>query len=490
MRVRQRELSPSTRRLPLGAGLLSFGAALIVAAGVAVAGGGPTRDAVLALGALCVVAPPAWILVRRRLGTHAFAVEAPVILLLLSTLVWRIRDAESLATDPLDPAGSLRLACVGLAALLGLFSLTDRARSDVRVLTLPFGLYCLYVYVVFAGAPLSVEPFLTGYRGVELVTGVFVIAGAFRTVGDAAGARIMSALYWWFVAIIASVWIGVVLFPGEALNQLERSPLPWQIRGVVPAVSSNGVGTAAVIVGVWSFALLVSRGERPAPRRAFLVASLPISVLTLVFAQYRTGYVAIVAGVLTVLLLRRRGMAAWVIMAGVLVASTWGAVLLERAQPVVLRGASPEDAAKLSSRLQWWSDALPVWRESPLIGKGLLTATRFEVLAEIGRTKTSTIHGTWVEALVGTGIIGIAFLAAATLTVARRAFAEASHRGGRLVPIVMVVTLLIRSLTGSTFEVFGAPYLLMLVLGVWLPNRSLVEAGRRWERPAFAVYEG
>lgn len=481
MTVLQAPVSPSRWRVPPWIGFALGAAGCVVVAGIAVGEGGTTRDAALALGVVVIVAPIAWIAVRPRLGVHALAVEIPLVLLLLSTLVWRIRDAEALATNPVDTAGGYRLACVALAGLLGAFAITKGTAHAVRVLTLPFGLYCAYVVIVFAGAPLSVDPLLTAYRGVELATGAVVIAGAFRTVGREAGRRIMSVLYWWFVALIASVWAGALLFPGEALNHLERSPLPWQISGVLPAVSSNGVGTAAVVLGVWSFALLFSRREQPAPRRWFLLAAVPVSLATLVFAQYRTGYVAFVVGMLTVLLLRRRGVAAWVIVAGLLVAATWGAVVLERAQPVVLRGVSLDEAARLSSRIQWWSDALPIWRESPLIGKGLLTATRFEVLAEIGRTKTSTIHGTWIEVLVGTGIIGLALLAVAVLTITWRAFVEAVRPGGRLVPITLMVLVLIRSITGSTIEVFGAPYLLALTLAVWIPHRSLLDATGRSE---------
>ena len=167
-------------------------------------------------------------------------------------------------------------------------------------------------------------------------------------------------------------------------------------------------------------------------------------------------------------------------------AATWGAEVLERAQPVVIRGASLDEAARLSSRIQWWSDALPVWRESPVIGKGLLTGTRFEVLAQLGRTKTSTIHGTWIEALVGTGLIGVACLAGAIATIGRRAFVEAVRAGGRLVPVALFIVLLTRSITGSTIEVFGAPYLLMVVFAITLPHRSLIERMRPSAGPVVA----
>ena len=83
----------------------------------------------------------------------------------------------------------------------------------------------------------------------------------------------------------------------------------------------------------------------------------------------------------------------------------------------------------------YWSAAIPVWKESPLIGSGLLTATRFEVLNNLGHGAISTIHGTWIEALVGTGVIGLAFLLASFLVLFARAAKEAMLNDGRIVPL-------------------------------------------------------
>jgi hypothetical protein len=47
----------------------------------------------------------------------------------------------------------------------------------------------------------------------------------------------------------------------------------------------------------------------------------------------------------------------------------------------------------LSSRVDWWGAAIPVWRTSPLLGRGL-TGTRFEVLEPLGEDTTSSIHST------------------------------------------------------------------------------------------------
>jgi O-antigen ligase len=118
-----------------------------------------------------------------------------------------------------------------------------------------------------------------------------------------------------------------------------------------------------------------------------------------------------------------------------------------------------------------------VWEQSPLIGGGLLTATRFEVLARMGETYTSGIHGTWVEALVGTGLIGLALLSLSFLVTCKRAVITAVRRGD-LVPVLLLTVLGVRTLTGNTFESFDYGAIIFLWLAL-----SLSDDGER-------AYEG
>jgi O-antigen ligase len=423
----------------------------------------------LGLGVVGLAAPVAWLVVRPRLKEAALFIEGPVVLLLLSTLVFRIRDAQALATDPVDTAGAYRIACVGLAGVLGALAVTQPARADVgRSTSRPFRLYCLYIFVVALGAPLSIDPLLTAYRAVELAIGAVVVVGAYRVGGDDALRRLEVLFFWWLVALITTVWIGAAVAPGEAFFQIE-SPIPWQLHGVWPNVSANGTGTAGGMLAIWSIALLVSRRDVVPARRSYLILFVLLGLATLVFAQYRTGYVAVPLAIVVIALVRSRLLTTWLVIAAVLVSTAWGAYIVQGAEPVVLRGQSRANASQLSSRLYFWEQAIPVWEESPIIGKGLLTGTRFEVLAELGRTVTSSIHGTWIEALVGTGIIGIAVLALWFINLSARAFREAIRRG-RLVPAVLLAFIFVRSLTGSTFEVFGAPAVLLLVFALSLPD--------------------
>jgi hypothetical protein len=390
-----------------------------------------------------------------------FSIEVPIALLLLSTLVFRIRDAEALSANPLDSAALYRLACVGLAGMLGWVTLlrSPIARERVR-LPFPVLLYAAYDAVVFMGAPLSVAPMLTAYRGVELGVGVLVVVAAVHYAGREAVDRIEQALYAFLVLLVVSVWIGVAAFPGEAVFT-DVAPIPFQIQGVYPAVSSNGVGETGALLFLWSLGARVSGRASGRWNAAFI----GLGAVTLVAAQYRTGYLAVAVALMVLLVARgRRVLAVAAAVAVLFTAFISGKALVQAAEPYVLRGQDRELVSGLSGRVELWDNAIPVWRESPLFGKGLLTATRFEVLAPLGFTTVSTIHGTWIEALVGTGIVGVALLALYLILLLRASLRDLLARGGLVYPSLLIVFVGIRSITGPSFEVFGVAVILLLML--------------------------
>lgn len=402
-----------------------------------------------------------------------WALEVPVWLLLISTLVIRVRDEQGLAANPLDQAALLRVACIGAALLLGWMALVlERRRPGFeagRLTTRVFRLFSYYVLVVFAGSLMSVLPTLTAYRGVELATLLVVYAGARRMVGPAAIGRIERVLYWWLVVSIASVWLGVVLFPHTAIVHID-SPIPWQIEGVLPVISSNGVGGLGGLLALWSLIRFWEARARSGVGSRFDIAMGALGIVTLVAAQYRTGYIAATLGLLILLALRKRLALAGVLFAVAITVGIAGPIIVARAQPYLLRGQTAQRASELSGRVHFWELAIPVWKESPIIGKGLLTASRFEVLAPAGLGRISTIHGTWIEALLGTGVVGVALLAAAVLVAWRRAIAEALRRGGRLLPITILTLLTVQSFTGSDYAVFGFSTMLFMVVALSLPD--------------------
>jgi hypothetical protein len=471
----------TSRGLPWWAGRsLLVPAAVLLAwwMGSAVASGGRQRGAALGIAGLGLLLPVAT-LAARRLRYGFLTAELPIILLLVSNITLRIRSTQELAANPLDTAGLFRVACIGLAGFLGFAALlSSRASAGGRLTSLPLRLYIGYVLVVFAGAPLSANPLLTAYRGVELAAALLILLGARKTLGEAATSRIESTLYWCTVALVGSVWLGVALVPSKAIASLadQSIPIPYNLQGVFPAISSNAVGTLGVVLAFWSLAR--DRSSRPGrlrPRLAYMMAAL--GLVTLLLAQYRTGYVAAMISTVALLLIRRRWNLAVLVLLTTVTVVLWQPSLVADAEPYLLRGQTVTQAQELSGRVTWWQAALPVWEESPLIGRGLLTASRFDVFAQMGADELAGLHSTWIEALLGTGLVGLALLALSFFVTFWRALREALAPDGWVVPVLLLGILGVRSVTGNTFESFQYEALVFLWLAWAMRDASPLGTG-------------
>jgi O-antigen ligase len=402
------------------------------------------------------------------------AIELPAIFILIASLGLRARTADDLAANPLDFVGVLRLGATGLACLFGAIALISAGRpTDEKVTNRPLRVYMIYAAIACTGVLASVSPPLTAYRAFEVVAAIFVIAGAYRTAGKEALLRLEALLYWWVVALIASVWVGVAMFPALTIQRI-NSPIPYQIQGVYPGVTSNTLGELAVLLIFWSAGRLLLPALERGPRGSVALGMMCFGFVTLVAAQYRTGYAALMLGVAVVLFIRGRKALAGVGVIAVIVGTVVGSRIATAAAPILLRGANEQRATQLNGRLNWWKLALPIWHQSPIIGGGLRTASRFLVLGAAGFGQVSTVHSTWVEALVGTGVLGVAALAVFLLMSLRRAFLLAWWPHGRIVPMLTLLALAVRGLTGDTFESGGLYCLITLVYVMGLRDKSFV----------------
>ncbi len=442
-------------------------------AGLAVALEGPVAAGIAAVAVFFAVAA---IVIYRLEGTHSayLAVDVPVFLILVATVRLGYsfgggpRTAEELTQNPFDIFSVFSLACTGLAIALGLLALSQpHSRATERLTTRSVRLYAGYAFVVLLGLVVSVNPLLTGYRASEMLATLIVVAGALRTSGQAALRRIETIVFWYAVLMMASAWIGAVAFGGLIPV---NSPIPVRLQGMVPHISSNTLGYLSVVVALWSTARLL-RPNRPVDPRPMVSGLLvAFSLVTLIAAQYRTGYAMLAAGIAILLLVAGRKALASMAVVGMLVITFTGPGLFQEAQPYILRGEDSERASRLSGRVTYWSAALPVWQQSPIIGGGLQTASRLVVLDDLDTAKGSAqnLHSTWVEALVGTGLLGVTLLALSLLTAWLRALFRALGGAGRIVSAVILSALIVRSLTGGSIEGGGDTQLLFLTLAFGL----------------------
>ena len=428
-------------------------AVLAIGLGVVV-GLAPSRwDVLLGLAALVVAATAVGAFwrdpvprrpARMRLSGPQVLALTSMYLVLASTLVFRQRSADELAENPLDLAGQFRVTALVAAFSMACLAMMLR-RLSTRGLPTAGRWYLGYVAVVPLALAEAVSVSLVLFRWVELLA--FVTVWLALSMSFPGSVEVPLRHFGIFVgAVLTTVGLGVLLSPDQALATVD-SVIPFQVTGSQPQLAANDVGTLGAVV----FAYGIGRA-RMSPGLMAVGATIVLA------AQYRTGYVAVLAMVTVVLLVRRRG--------GARVALVALAVLL----PVLIQTSTVSDLwvrgdsaslTTLTGRTVWWGEAIEVASRSRVVGIGLSSGVRFEVLEAQFNGFTSTIHSTWVEAYVGTGLIGVTLLALALVSALGAAWSRAS-RGAEPLPLVLLTLLTVKSVTGSTIEIGGL--LLMMFL--------------------------
>jgi O-antigen ligase len=455
--------APLAARAPEAA-IVALGTACLVAVIAAVTTGRLLVAIGVAGAPLVVVAAdrivPAWRRIPRGYGALALV----WLVLISGTLVWRRRSTEALNADPLDDAAIVRILLIAVGGVLAVAVLTR-----VRVPKLPPALALLGCYgmVALVAALVSPRPGQALYRAVELVVGVAALVAA-HGVARGRGRLFVARLCIGVAAVlIAIAWLEAAVVPADAFP---RTPgfFSHTLRGYLPAISSNGIGALGGLVAVWAFAEPPRRGSQQAVRWGLFA----LGAATLLAAQYRTGIVAFLVALALVAWWRSRGASvlfAAAAMAAVLFVG-WGET---RAAAVdAFAKDHPELVGTLNNRTTFWKAAIPLVEERPVLGWGLNVGSR-EVLSRLGHSQISTLHGTWAEAAVGTGLTGAALLVAAMVAAIAAAFAR--RRQPEALPALGALTFLaVRSITGPTIEGFGFTFLLFgaLALAVSGPRRA------------------
>lgn len=434
--------------------LLAAGAGAMAVAAPLVLGQGVVAVLVAAL-PLMFVAVAAGLAHMSRVPATSRMVGTVSLLLVASTFVWRGRTTEALNSNPLDNAGIVRIGLVGAAALLAVVVLLSSRVGAQRIPTpLRFlGAYILVAALSALGSPLPLQAF---YRALELGAGFLTILVASLLLGERAGFVLLRLSLITLGGIVSVIWIEALLVPSRAWTSVP-SVVPYQLTGYLPSYSSNAVGTFGALLAIWGLA-------RTSGNNRVLLAdvTLVFGLVTLLASQYRTGIIGFLVAGGIVAWHRRRGLFVVIAAAGILFVlfAGWNEISV-RTQTAFAKGR-PELVTNLNSRTHYWRASLPLIRERPLLGWGLDVGSR-RVLVSLGDEGTSTIHGTWVEALLGTGIAGTAVLAASFVTGLRSAWRARRHPVGVAVA-GMIVFLVVRSITGTTVELFNVTFLIFVAL--------------------------
>jgi O-antigen ligase len=445
------------RELPIVAIVLMIAAA--AAAGVSMVEGGYALAAACCAAPLLVLAAPraTSAFVRSISFGGSATVGTAWILMIVSTFVWRVRTTDALVSNPLDKAAMVRVA---LVALTGVVVLVHLLRHPTRA-ALPAAVILLIPYVGTAivsavGSPL---PLFGLYRAFELSVGLGAII-AVATADRAEWRKALDLVLAAFGGICLLAWLEGIAMPTRGW-EVVNGVVSHALIGYFPAFSSNSLGAYGAVLAIWGIAQLDSPHYRPWVVRVAAFGGL----LTLLATQYRTGIVAFLLALTYVAWQWRRGPLALVVLGGALLvisSGDWSAIRM-RTQVAFARG-NADAVSSLDSRSVYWHAAEPYIKARPVFGWGLNVGTR-KALSTLGLEETSTIHSTWFEALLGTGIVGTLFLAGAYLALLAAALSrERDREKAAIVGIAIIV--LVRSLTGTTVELFDVMGLLFGALAL------------------------
>jgi O-antigen ligase len=335
-------------------------------------------------------------------------------LVFLSGLVFRVRDTNTVQQNPLDMWALGRICIMGFIGYVLIVRLalkkTDWLSSLFRG---TLGLLALYAFVALMSTIWSVYPLWTLYKSLEYTIDLALLAAILFSIKSIDDFKVLFDWTWVLIGMLAaSAWIGILIWPDYALRR-DVGVLGIQLAGVLPAMETNAVGELGAILGI----VAINRFMFVKDKRFYFIIFL-IGMVTMILAQSRSPIIGFVVAVSVMLFAARRiGPFVFTIMLMFMVLIFTG--IADSFWDYFLRGQGREQFSTLSGRTYGWTLGWELFKIHPLQGFGAYAGGRFAVLTEVGNNMStgqwSSILNTWLETLIGVGLIGMVFLSLAFL---------------------------------------------------------------------------
>ncbi len=339
------------------------------------------------------------------------------LLLFVSGLAFRVRTGNFLTEDGLDSWAFFRVALVSLTALLLLVRLALRQTLWVSsMLRGLIGMVTAYSLLCVASTLWSVYPAWTLYKSMEYLVDVAMLAAVLVTVRSIDAYRNLLNWTWTLYGLLlASVWLGVLIWPEEALHPGNGvGILGVQLEGIFPAVSANSVGEFGAVLAIVALSRLL-RARGPKSDRACYGLLFVASFVTMILAQCRSALAGFVLGAILVLSLSKRAWLSLALGCGTTLFTFYLAAsgLL---WDFLRRGESDQDIQGLSGRVQFWQLGWQKFLEHPLVGYGAYAAGRSFIVTRL-REDPGSMHSEYLEVLMGTGLLGMVTVVVTLLAI-------------------------------------------------------------------------
>ena len=333
--------------------------------------------------------------------------------LLAAGLVWSLSRDPLYSADQAGISNYIRLAFLMLGMMMILVvGSTYRFAFFSELGTGVLGIFFLFSLWGMASTLWSVFPVGTLYKSLEYCTMLALLALTASSINltvkhprnRSFALKSVFDFGWLLIfLLIVSVYVGIVVWPQYAILRDYRDVtgvLGFSIQGALPGISANSVGELGAILGIVAVVRILLRPGS----KAFYVPVLALSLLTMVLTQSRSPILAFCVAVAVVLVYNRRfgllGISG--VLLGGVVLTQYGQLLYE----FMARGQTAQNIAVLTGRVTFWEVSLQAVGERPLGGYGAYDGGRYVLQAALGERRSS-VHSTWLEVLLDTGVVGL-----------------------------------------------------------------------------------
>jgi O-antigen ligase len=390
-----------------------------------------------------------------------------------------VRDRYLVQQSPANAVNLSRIGLVGLAGLMSICFAYLRPRGLGIHLRGPIRWMFLYAAVAVISSSYASLPEVSAGKAAEVMVDVvcFLVLASLLYAEDFL--RSWNMLWFILLLLLGSVWVSAFLFPSVGFEYQPGALFPL-LSGVYPTIHPDRLGQLGAGLAIVALCKLLRTGSRLLSQAGMFWGGICLfGLATLAASQARTSMAALALAIPVCLHLYRRLKSMTILgLVGIaILVGACGYVLFDASDAsqiisqYVSRGQSPEVLYSLSGRFDYWQPAWELFSSSPFLGRGFYTAHRIDLNAIWGRLDLSTVDNTYLEVLLGIGIIGLFPLLAAIGALIRRIVqtlklpsADSALFDGQKEMIGVFIIALFRSITGPSFQVHGENLVFLLLI--------------------------
>ena len=324
---------------------------------------------------------------------------------------WEAYDVADIAADPIDASVKVRLFLDAVVAFILLVRLlTDKTAWLRPMFRGLFGILTVFVLISLTTTLWSAKPYWTFYKSAEYGLDIALIVAVAVSVKSLMEYKLLfNWVYGLSGALVGLAMVEAIFMPGLAFDYGPTGTLAMpELTGVFPAQAPNGIGTFGAILAIVALCRLMSESEQNS-NRGWYQMILGFGLITMFMTEARSAIGAFIFAVILFLILTRR------IVAGTILATVSAFVLMvsgigRSIFDYMMRGQTALQFQHLTGRMELWSVAWQKITERPFVGWGAYAGGRFVVLPLVKKTGFVDVDSTIVEALLNTGIFGLAAL--------------------------------------------------------------------------------